>query len=78
MISPMTVMKVVNERKALYENHPEFFFFLLDQFGKEGISEGTVIEVKVTRPGEETASSEAMIIEKDMKLFNGLKDMIGG
>lgn len=77
MINPVTVMKVVNERKALYENHPDFFFFLLDQFGKEGITEGTTIEVKVTRPGEETVFSEACIVENDMKLFNGLKEMIG-
>lgn len=77
MINPVTVMKVVNERKALYENHPDFFFFLLEQFGKEGVREGTVIEVKVTRPGEATAFSEVMIIEKDMKLFSGLKEMIG-
>ena len=77
MINPMTVMKVVNERKALYENHPDFFFFLLDQFGKEGVTEGTTIEVKVTRPVEETVFSEACIVENDMKLFNGLKEMIG-
>lgn len=77
MINPVTVMKVVNERKALYENHPDFFFFLLDQFGKEGVTEGTTIEVKVTRPGKEAAFSEACIVENDMKLFNGLKEMIG-
>lgn len=77
MINPVTVMKVVNERKALYENHPEFFFFLLDQFGKKGVGEGTVIEVKVTRPGEEARSSEFCIMGKDRKLFNDLKEMMG-
>ena len=78
MINPVTVMKVVNERKALYENHPEFFFFLLDQFGKEGVSVGIVVEVRVSRHGVETVSSEARILEYVLILFNGLKDMIGG
>lgn len=77
MINPVSVMKVVNERRAFIDNHPEFFHFLLEQFGKEGLPEGSVIELKVTRPGDEPVSSEARLVESDMKLFSGLKDMIG-
>lgn len=70
-------MKVVNERKAFLDNHPEFFHFLLEQFGAEGVSEGTVIELKVTRPGKPEAKAQAELLDSDMKLFAGLKDMIG-
>lgn len=76
MINPVTVMKVVNERKAFLDNHPEFFRFLLEQFGSEGVSEGTVIEMKVTRPGQQEVKAEAELVGSDMKLFSGLKEMI--
>ena len=77
MINPMSVMKVVNERRAFIDNHPEFFHFVLEQFGGEGMTEDTVIDLKVTRPGQEPESSEARLVDSDMKLFSGLKDMIG-
>ncbi len=71
-------MKIANERKVIFENHPEFFNFIMEQFGQEEIPEGTEIELKITRPGEAAVSSEICVGEKDRKLFDGLKEMIRG
>lgn len=47
-----TVMKVLGERKTFIKNHPDFLGFVLQVFGGE-LGEGTVLEVRVTRPKQE-------------------------
>ena len=53
MINPVTVMKVLSERKAFLENHPELFKFLKESFGGE-VKRGTKINVEVTETNGET------------------------
>lgn len=75
MISPVSVMKMLGERKTFIANHPEFFGFVVNTFGKK-IDAGTVIELKVTRPGEEAAVSTVEVQESELKLFEALKDVM--
>ena len=34
MVNPVTVMKMLNERKKFMANHPHFFDFFVNAFGK--------------------------------------------
>ena len=40
-----------------------------------GMSEGTIIEISVTRPGEETVTTNMKVLQSDIDMFNSLKDM---
>ena len=75
MINPMTVMKMLNERKRFISNHPHFFNFFVSSFGK-GIHEDTEIELSIKRPGEEKTSSRIKIKKSDLKLFEELQELI--
>lgn len=76
MINPASIMKVMNAKNKFTENHPKFVAFLNMVFSR-GITEGTVIEVKVTRPGEETVMTNMKVMQSDLDLMNELKDIAG-
>lgn len=50
MMNPASLMKIMNARNKFVENHPKFAAFLNAVFSA-GITEGTVIEITVTKPG---------------------------
>ena len=56
------------------ENHPKFTAFLNAVFSG-GITEGTIIEITVTKPGEEAVTTNMKITQSDLDLFSGLKDL---
>ncbi len=49
-------MKLMNAKNVFTQNHPKFAAFLQAVFSRE-IEEGTVIEISVTRPGENPMTS---------------------
>ena len=75
MVNPVTVMKMLNERKKFMSNHPHFFDFFVNAFGK-GVGKDTEIELGIKRPGEESTSSKITIKESDLKLFQELQELI--
>lgn len=75
MVNPVTVMKMLNERKKFMSNHPHFFDFFVNAFGK-GVGKDTEIEHSIKRPGEESTSSKITIKESDLKLFQELQELI--
>lgn len=52
MINPAAAMKVMKSKKQFVSNHPKFAAFFRNVL-TGGVQEGTVIEITVTRPGEE-------------------------
>lgn len=75
MINPVTVMRMLGERKAFLDNHPEFFAFILKSFGEE-MEPGTVIELQITKPGEKTISSRVNVMDTDMRLLDGVREVL--
>ena len=73
MINPITVMKVISEKGQFIQNHPTFYSFLVESFGK-GTPEGTIIEIKVKKPDGVEVSEHVGIQESDVPLFNAIKD----
>ena len=55
-------------------NHPKFVAFLNTIFST-GVTEGTVIEITVTRPGEEPITTNMKVMQSDLELMNELKDL---
>ena len=73
-MNPGTIMKLMQAKNQFSNEHPKFVAFLNAVFSK-GISEDTVIEVTVTRPGEAPLTSNIKIRQSDLALFEELKNL---
>lgn len=76
MINPASAMKVMKAKNQFVQNHPKFAAFFRNVL-KGGIEEGTVIEITVTRPGQEPMTTNMKVKQSDIELFQGLKDIAG-
>lgn len=73
-MNPASMMKFMAAKNKFEGNHPKFFAFLKAVFLR-GIEEGTVIEITVTRPGEQPMTTNMKIQQSDMELMQDLKGM---
>lgn len=73
-MNPASIMKIMNAKNVFTNNHPKFVAFLKAVFSKE-IEEGTVIEITVTRPGEESVTSNIKVQSSDLELMQELKEL---
>ncbi len=74
MMNPAAMMKVMGALKQFQDNHPKFVSFLkLILNGK--IVDGTIIEITVTKPGEEPITSNIKVNQSDLELFDELKNV---
>lgn len=74
-MNPASIMKIMGAKKQFTDNHPRFAAFLSAAFGK-GVEEGTIIELKVTRPGEETMVTNIKVQQSDLELLQELKELM--
>ncbi|MBQ3545524.1 MAG: hypothetical protein IJA34_11160 [Lachnospiraceae bacterium] len=74
MVNPASIMKLMNAKNKFSANHPKFVAFLSMIFSK-GITEGTIIEITVTRPGEQPVTSNMKVLEEDLELMEELKTL---
>lgn len=74
MINPAAIMKVMNAKNKFAEDHPRFAAFLSDVF-TSGIPEGSIIEITVTRPGEEAIVTNMKVKQSDLDLIRELQDL---
>lgn len=74
MVNPASVMKLMSAKKKFSSNHPKFVAFLEMIFSR-GITEGTIIEITVTRPGEAPITSNIKVLQSDLELMEELKSM---
>lgn len=73
-MNPAAMMKVMGAVNTFKENHPKFMAFLNYVFSS-GFPEGTVIEITVTKPGQEPVTSNMKVTQSDLDLFDSLKDV---
>ena len=73
-MNPATMMKVMGAMNKFKGNHPKFMAFLSYVFSS-GFPEGSVIEITVTKPGQEPVTSNMKVTQSDLDLFNSLKDI---
>ena len=73
-MNPAAMMKVMTAVNTFKGNHPKFMAFLNYVFAS-GLPEGTVIEITVTKPGQEPVTSNMKVTQSDLDLFDSLKDV---
>lgn len=73
-MNPASMMKFMSAMNTFKSNHPKFASFL-EIFLKNGVTEDTIIEITVTRPGEEPVTANMKVLQSDIELFQSLKDM---
>lgn len=73
-MNPAAMVKLMGAKNKFSANHPKFVAFLKAVFSRP-ISEGTVIEITVTRPGEAPVTSNIKVNETDLELFESLKEL---
>lgn len=75
MINPAAIMKIMNAKNQFTANHPKFAAFLNAVFAN-GVEEGTIIEISVTKPGENKMTTNMKVQQSDLELLNQLKDVV--
>ena len=72
--NPATLMKLMGAKNKFTQNHPKFESFAKAVFlGHGSIPEGTIIEISVTRPGEEPITTNLKVQQSDLELVEELK-----
>ena len=71
-INPMMLLQLKNAWTRFTANHPKFPLFWKSVW-KNGISEGTVIEFKVTTPDGKELCSNLKVSNDDLELMEQMK-----
>ncbi|MCI6881365.1 MAG: hypothetical protein SO020_08520 [Lachnospiraceae bacterium] len=74
-MNPMALMKIMNAKNQFDANHPKFGAFLKAAFAG-GIQEGTIIEMKVTKPDGETMTTNLKVKQSDLELLQQLQEAV--
>ncbi|MBB5264608.1 hypothetical protein HNP82_001735 [Catenibacillus scindens] len=74
MINPKRLMEMKRLRDEFTQRHPKFSMFL-EAASKEGISEGSVIEISVTGPDGRRMCSNIRVSAEDLELLDTLKQL---
>lgn len=75
MINPAAIMKIMNAKNKFAENHPKFAAFLNMVFSS-GITEGTIIEITVKKPGEDAVTTNMKVQQSDLELMQELNGLM--
>ena len=76
MMNPNVLMKLMNAKNVFTNNHPKFEAFIKQVIlGGNGVGEGTVIELTVTKPGEEPISTNIRVQQSDLEMVEMLKEL---
>jgi hypothetical protein len=74
MMNPTSMMKIMQAKSVFEGNHPKFVAFLKAVFASK-IEEGTIIEIKVQKPGEEPMLTNIKVKQSDLDLVQELKNL---
>lgn len=76
MMNPAVLMKLMSAKNKFVQNHPKFEAFIKAVFlSGNAIPEGTVIEITVTRPGEQPISTNLRVQQSDLELVEELRNL---
>lgn len=73
-MNPQMMMKVMSAIGVFKNNHPKFFTFL-QTVVRPGIPVDTIIEVTVTKPGEEPVTTNIKVQQSDLDLIDSLRNL---
>ncbi len=75
-MNPTSILKLMSAKAQFERNHPKFMAFVKAIMSRP-LEEGTVMEVTVTRPGEEPLTANIRIQQSDLELLAELKELGG-
>lgn len=75
MINPANMMKLMNAKNKFTNAHPKVVAFFQKALAG-GVPEGTVIEMTLTRPGEEPITTNMRVQQSDLELFEEIQNMV--
>ncbi len=73
-MNPADMMKAMSAFKNFQASHPKAVSFFQVVFGS-GIPADTVMELTVTKPGENPMTTNIKVTQQDLELFESLKNM---
>lgn len=73
-MNPQSMMQFMGALNTFRANHPKFAGFM-GMCIKEGIPEGSIIEITVTKPGEEPLTTNMKVLQSDIDFMQALKSM---
>lgn len=73
-MNPAAIVKIMSAKSQFEKNHPKFVAFLKTVFSRP-VEEGTVMEITVTRPGEEPVTANIKVQQSDLELLARLKEL---
>lgn len=75
MINPMTVMKLLNERREFLDSNPHLYPFVKKWFA-EDLEKGTVIEIRMIPPDKSQAETVRIEVnDSESGFFDALKQL---
>lgn len=74
-MNPMALLTMKNAFETFKNNHPKFVSFIQTIARPEVMTEGTILECKVTTSDGKEYQSNIKITQSDLELFQKLKDV---
>ncbi|MBQ3392269.1 MAG: hypothetical protein IJG52_02535 [Lachnospiraceae bacterium] len=75
-LNPMEIMKLGDRLRIFREQHPRVESFIRDNFNRS-MQEGTVIEMKVTKPDGRTSICNFRVSKEDLETVEILRNIKG-
>ncbi|MDE6639501.1 MAG: hypothetical protein K2K63_03125 [Acetatifactor sp.] len=74
-MNPASILKLMSAKAQFERNHPKFMAFVKKVFSRS-MEEGTILEITVTRPGEEPLTANIKVQQSDLELLAELKEQL--
>lgn len=74
MLNPTMLFKLKGAYEAFVSNHPKFPMFL-KAASKDALQEGSIVEITVTTKEGKKMSTNLLVKQSDLELFESLKQM---
>ena len=73
-MKPGSIFKIKGILDKFNQNHPKVVSYFSAVFGN-GVPEGSIIELTVTKPGEEPVTTNMKVTADDVELVQTLKEL---
>lgn len=75
-MNPTSILKLMSAKAQFEHSHPKFMAFIKKVMSRP-IEEGTVVEITLTRPGEEPLTANIKVQRSDLDLLAELRGLNG-
>lgn len=75
-MNPSSILKLMSAKAQFERSHPKFMAFVKKVMSRP-IEEGAIVEITVTRPGEEPLTANIKVQQSDLDLLAELRGLNG-